>query len=315
MPPARAERWPDFKDDLKIAKPQVDPEADAEVLLWEIKVQDVWNPPAYHSDVSHYRRIKIFTDRGKEIAGSLDIPYEDKVNVADLAARTIRPDGSVVEVARNAFYKRTIVKASGRKVKAVSFAFPSVEKGCIVECRWTERRYQGLADGLALDLQLNVPVRTTELWVCPIVAEGLEFRMRSFNMPTPYFQDEAGGFRKAVLPSTPAAFDEPSMPPEYLVKPWVVFSYHDRSEPPPDRLWSEFVRKDADYVERRTKADASVKQKAAELVAGAVSDDKKLERLDDFCRKEIRDINEDAVGANGGGDEKESGSAAETLRR
>jgi uncharacterized protein DUF3857 len=328
---ARADTWPDFKDDLKIAKPQVDPEADAEVLLWQIKVRDVENWPSYHSDISQYRRIKIFTDRGKEIAGQFAIPYRDKANVEDLEARTIRPDGSVVDVARNAFYKRTKVKESGRKVNVISFAFPSVERGCIVECRWTERQYEVTMGELTLSP--DIPVRSTELWVCPIEDERYQYQLRSFNMQTPYFEDvpekqapnfrgslEArpkaqAHFRKAVLPPMEATRQEPFMPPEHLVNPWMVFSYRFHTDPPPERFWSEYVRQEAEEVGRRTRADASVKQKAAELAAGAASDDQKLDRLHDFCRTKIHNIDEDAVGETNAAEEKASRSPAETLRR
>lgn len=318
-PPTRPtysdKKWPDFAEDLKVAAPQVDPNADAEALVWRIRVLDVLNVPSYHSDVSHYRRIKIFTDRGKEIAGRVDIPYEAKTNVVDLAARTIRPDGSVVEVSRDAFFKRTIVKTSGRKVNVVSFAFPSVETGAIVECRWTERRYEKWANGLALDLQLPVPVRMTELWVSPIVLEGLEFGVRSFNMPVPTFEDAPGGFRLAVLPSTPAWREEPYMPPEFLVRPWIVFFYRQPSDPPPDRFWSEYARTTSDDIGGRMAADASVKQKAVEIAATAGNDGEKLDRLHDFCRSKIRNVDEDAVGEAGSGEPKPSRSPAETLKR
>jgi hypothetical protein len=315
VPPVWAGKWPPFADDLKVSRPQIDPEADAEALLWQIKVLDELNPPSMHSDISHYLRVKIFTDRGKETAGRVDILHENRTTIVDLAARTIRPDGSVVEVPRSNFYERTIVKASGRKSKAVSFAFPSVDKGCIVEYRWTERRYEQLAHGVQLRLQRDVPVRTTELMVRPLSVERFQFQMRSFNMPTPHFEDAPDGFRKTILPPVPAWREETAMPPEFVVVPQVVFSYQDLDGPPPERFWSEYCRAQAGYLEERIRFEDSVQQKAAALASGAASREETLDRLHEFCRSKIRNVDEDALGAAVPADSKSSRSPAETLKR
>jgi hypothetical protein len=107
------------------------------------------------------------------------------------------------------------------------------------------------------------------------------------------------------------------MAPEYLVKPWVMFFYRQTGDPPPERFWSEYARTTSADADHRMGADASVKQKAAELAAGAATDVEKLDRLHDFCRSKIRNINEDAVGAESASPDeaKSSRSPGETLKR
>ena len=68
----------------------------------------------------HYIRIKIFTDRGREAQSKIDIPYLKDQEISDIAARTIKSDGTIVELKKSDIFDRTIVKASGTKLKAKS---------------------------------------------------------------------------------------------------------------------------------------------------------------------------------------------------
>ena len=76
---------------LKQATPQVDKDADAETVLWEIRVEKETEKAV----VTHYILIKIFNDRGRESQSKIDIPYFDNIKIDEIAARTIKPDGSI----------------------------------------------------------------------------------------------------------------------------------------------------------------------------------------------------------------------------
>ena len=180
MRPAFAgSKWPPVDpEELAVKQGVVDPEADAEALLWEIRVEDSGNEVSVHNDVSHHLRIKVFTERGREARSRVDIPYDGDTVIHDLAARTIRPDGSVVEVKRDAIFERTIVRANGRKVKAKSFAVPNLEVGSIVEYRWTERRYENVVNYLTVPLQQEFPVRMAELWIKPLLGIDPRWQFR-----------------------------------------------------------------------------------------------------------------------------------------
>ena len=75
----------------------VEPNADAEALFWDIRVDDGGQNDLV---LSHYLRIKIFTERGRENHSKIDIPYVSGVKIKDVAARTIKPDGSIVELTK-----------------------------------------------------------------------------------------------------------------------------------------------------------------------------------------------------------------------
>src|SRR5216684_4603231 len=83
-------------EELAQKAPRVEKDADAEAFLWEVHVLDEAQGGEYpHSVFTHYIRIKIFTDRGKEKYGTVDIPYFGRTNVSGIAARTIKADGSI----------------------------------------------------------------------------------------------------------------------------------------------------------------------------------------------------------------------------
>src|SRR6202040_973475 len=82
-----------------------------------------------------YARIKILTEEGRKYA-DVEIPFfKDEGNIHSIRARTIRPDGSVVNFDGKAFDK-TIVKAKGLKYLAKTFTLPEVQVGSIIESHY-----------------------------------------------------------------------------------------------------------------------------------------------------------------------------------
>ena len=84
----------------------------------------------------HYIRLKIFSEKGKEAAATIDIPYEGRTSIPYIFGRTVKRDGTVVELKKDGVYERDVVRRGGRKRKVKSFAMPGVEPGAIVEYRW-----------------------------------------------------------------------------------------------------------------------------------------------------------------------------------
>jgi hypothetical protein len=78
-----------------------------------------------------YERIKVLNDAGRSYA-NVEIPLEPKDSLKDLKARTIHPDGSIIEFTDKPFEK-TLLKARGFKYLAETFTLPQVTVGSIVE--------------------------------------------------------------------------------------------------------------------------------------------------------------------------------------
>ena len=310
---ARGEKWPAVDPaDLHLGAPTVDPGADAEALLWQIRIDNDIKLPSV-SEVTHYLRIKIFTDHGKELMGRVDIPHRDDVDVVRVSARTIRPDGATVEVPGKSILERTMVQARGERVRSKSFAFPAVERGSIVEYRWTERRYGSDALAQQIVLQREIPVKTIELLVRATTYPGFQFRMRWFNMPSPDFAPGPDGFQRALLTSTNASLEEPFMPPASAVSPWAMFYYSLEYEPSPPAFWRDFARSLAKDYEGKLRADGTLRAKASEVTSGAVLDREKVERLYDFCRAKIRNLDLEPIPGREG--ESSNQAPSETLKR
>ena len=90
---------------------------------------------------SHYERIKVLTEKGKELA-TVSVPYprgEGGVTVTDIKARTIHPDGTVIplNVKPSDLVEQ---KSKDFQLNKMVFTLPSVEVGSILEYRW-EFRY------------------------------------------------------------------------------------------------------------------------------------------------------------------------------
>ncbi len=156
VPALAADDWkPIESGQLALKVPVVEKDADAEAIFWEVRVNDAGEDLIS----SHYIRIKVFTDRGKESQSKIDLTYAGRSRIVDIAGRTIKADGSIVELKKDAIFDRTIVKAGEFKVKAKSFAMPSVEPGAIIEYRWKEVRPQQLANNIRLLFQREIPVQ------------------------------------------------------------------------------------------------------------------------------------------------------------
>ncbi len=83
-----------------------------------------------------YFRIKIFTNQGRKYA-DVEVPYaKDDQRVSDIAARTIEPDGRVLDF-DGKVYNKTLAKGKGVKVYEKAFTLPEVGPGSIIEYRYT----------------------------------------------------------------------------------------------------------------------------------------------------------------------------------
>src|SRR5690348_16608142 len=129
-------------EELKMTSEPKAPGAPAIILFRQVDRDD--RGLTAHEDV--YFRIKILTEEGRKYA-DVEIPFlKEQGNVVGIHARTIRPDGTVVDFNGKAFDKM-IVKARGVKYMAKTFTLPDVQPGCILEYYYTT----DLAENLILD--------------------------------------------------------------------------------------------------------------------------------------------------------------------
>lgn len=270
---------------LALTAPVVEPGADAEAIFWDIRIDD----GGYNDLVlSHYVRIKIFTERGRDKHSQVDIPYVGKIKIKDVAARTIKSDGTIVELNKDDLIEKTIVKVSGLKLKTKTFAFPGIEKGAIIEYKWKEVISNAWADNMRLQFQRDIPVQAVTYRFKP--SNKRAFNVRHFNMPEFEFRKEKDGFQVATVNNMPAFHEEPMMPPEDSVRSWAMVRYFTLAS-----LFSAYPLLAVEIhhaFQPFMKVDKEIKQKSNEITDGVNSPDEQLQKLLEFCRTNIKNTDD-----------------------
>lgn len=303
---------------LSLKAAVVEKDADAEALFWEVRVDD--NPDG-DLILSHYIRIKVFTERGRESQSKIDIPFGklsgSEIRIKDIAARTIKPDGSIVELKKEDVLERTIIKASGTKVKAKSFAIPGIEPGCIIEYRWREFRLNENANYVRLELQRDIPVQRVKYLIKPFPYEGYTMRSITLHGESSGFEKEKDGFFSTSMENMPALHVESRMPPENQLRTWMLLYYTREEKINPDKYWFDYGRQIYDATKSLMKVNDEIRRVATTATADAGSDNEKIEKLYSFCREKIRNVSDDASGMTAEERKKlkENKSPADTLKR
>ena len=287
---AGGEEWrPLDSADLALKEAKVEANADAEAIFWDIRIDD-----GGYSDLvlSHYVRIKIFNERGRENHSKMDIPYVSGIKIKDIAARTIKADGTIVELLKDDIIEKTVVKANGLKLKTKTFAFPGIEPGAIIEYKWKEVISNSSANNLRLQFQRDIPVQSVTYRIKP--AREASFDVRPFNMPKFNFQKEKNGFQATTVTNMPAFREEPMMPPEDSVKSWAMVRYGSGIFD----FISYALLANTIYMGTQSmmKVDKEITRKASEIIGNAETDEEKLEKLLAFCREHIKNTDDKTAG-------------------
>jgi hypothetical protein len=283
--------------ELALKAPVVERDADAEALFWEVRVDD---GPVGELIFTHYIRIKVFTERGRESQSKIDIPfgqlYGSTIKIKEIAARTIKPDGSIVELKKEDVFEREIIKANRVRLKAKSFAMPGLEPGAIIEYRWREVRENYNAHYTRLHFQRDIPVQTVKYYIKPGSFPGLGMRAQVFHGGLPPIVKEKNGFYSATMTNIPAYHEEPHMPPEDQVRTWMLIYYSEGEKTDPQKFWKEMGKSTYEEKKSLIKPNDEVKQAALTAIGDAATPEEKLERLFKFVRTKIKNVGDDANG-------------------
>ncbi|HET9533222.1 MAG TPA: DUF3857 and transglutaminase domain-containing protein [Blastocatellia bacterium] len=292
-----------------------DPEADAAILFREGELND--NDPEGTS-LKVYIRIKIFTDRGR-LYGNVQLPYKVELGkINDVRARTIRPDGSTVEVEGRDIFDRLLIKTSNAVHRAKVFSMPAVEAGSIIEYRYRQIYPQGFRY-FALDLQSELFTRELHYRIQPQSASRLDVRWVTFNAQDPKrFAPTWDGTYDIKVQNIPAFRREPLMPPELTVKIWGWLYYSDEIETNPDKYWRSYSQRMYGRARSETNPSRTIKRVVESITLSGDGPQEKIARIYDYVQNEIRNLGfretRDAEG-NPDREYKRNNSADETIRR
>lgn len=310
-----AEEWkPVDPADLALRKARVDPDADAEAIFWEVWVTD--QPISGKIEFDHYLRLKIFTEHGRDTHSTIDLPFAGKSSITDIAGRTIKPDGSIVELTSGAVYERMLVRAGGYKIRAKSFAMPAVEPGAIIEYRWRERLQSRHANYFPLPFQREIPIELVRYHIKPVGVDltRADLRVLTFNCPRASPVEEPKGFHAFEMTNVPAFIAEPHMPPESQVRIWMLAYWESIDYLHTSQFWTAYSQRSYQAYKPFLKVDGEVRSTAASIVSGASTPEDKLRRLFDYCRTNIKNLRGESVTAEERAEAAKNKHPADTIR-
>jgi uncharacterized protein DUF3857 len=303
--PARADRdWPTLPPEHRtLAQPAVEPDADAEALLWEVKVDDRLESDGILSIRDHFLRVKVFTQKGAQEWSKHGIDYPRRgVVISDLAARTLRADGAIQTMEKKAISDETIVKTSSGSLKRISFALPGVEPGCVVEYRYREYRRDDNVYSSGYPFQLEIPVHQVVYRIKPLAIPDVSMRQLTFHVTAQSSAKPVDGFYETVARNLPAFVTEPDMPPEAQQLGFMVLFYTTAEQNTAETYWPVVGKTRAEAFDREVKADERMREAARALVAGAAGDRERVERLARWVRSDflvVRSDSPDSLRARG----------------
>ena len=292
-------------EQLALKKAKVDPNADAEAIFWEASVQDVSAGNGYLNHiVENYIRIKLYNARAVEKYGNVEIPYfsELKMSISELKARTIKPNGSIVEVNGNSIVDRVIVKSGRTNVKAKSFAMPGLEEGSIIEYQWTELSSEFTPRYVELVMQREIPIWDVTYNVRPFqFSSNEQMRAYPFNCQPSKWEpitDDVRhrGFVRTRLSNVPALVEEPNMPADDDVKAWMLLYYTPTSKDKPAAYWPSLGKQELSEFRRTIKVNNDIKQVALEVVGKEEGPFQKAHLLATYCQTKIKNVNHPSQG-------------------
>jgi hypothetical protein len=295
--------------DLSVT-PSVDQSADAEALFWDIRIEQ----SEKRTVLSHYIRIKIFTEHGVETQGRVDLEYGGRNSIKDISGRTIQADGSIIELKPDTIFERTIAKTKKYKAQAKSFALPSVKPGVLIEYRWTEvEEIEPLF--LPLSVQRDIPVQLVHYSIKPLpsMISISSLEVAGFNVHLGPRDFDKQKHIVGDVTNIPAFHPEPLMPPEAAARGWLLIYYDSRD------IWKEYGRYDYEAAKSRMKVTDEIRREATRIVGDASTEEAKIRRIYEFCRTEIRRFDDDDgtedIQQRVADQAKENKTAADTLKR
>lgn len=267
--------------DLKMTSEPAAPGAPAIYLYRQVDRKDSGRANTEYN----YVRIKILTEEGRQFA-NVEIPYRsDKVGISNIRARTIRPDGSIVNFDGKAFDK-TIEKTKGIKIHVRTFTVPDVQVGSIVEYHFNYDYEDGFVFNSYWLLSEELFTRTAKFTLKPYDKFAVRWTWPIGLPPgTDQPRQEQDGYIRMVSHNIPAFQSEEYMPPADEMKFRVIFIYSDEAiEMDEAKYWRKYGKKQNERVESFVSKRKELEAAAAQIVSPSDAPEVKLQKIYARCQ-------------------------------
>lgn len=266
-------------EELKMTSEPQAPGAAAIILYRQVDRDD--NIKTGNED--NYFRIKILKEEGRKYA-NVEIPsYMHGGDIVGIKARTIRPDGTIVEFDGKVFDK-PILKGRGRKFRAKTFTLPDVQVGSIIEYSYVQLmpEYSLYNSHWILSQELFTKNAKFSLKPC-FGAYGQSYFVRWVwnKLPAGAMPKEGpDGIIRMEASNIPAFKSEDHMPPEDELRARVDFVYSDeRFEPDFAKFWRKTGKRLHDRLEDFIGKPKAMEQAVAEIVSPSDPPETKLRKI------------------------------------
>jgi hypothetical protein len=274
---ARADDWlPISPDELKMTSEPRAPGAPAILLYRQVDRDD--NGPTE----TNYARIKILTEEGRKFA-DIEIPFDKATeSVHGIQARTIHPDGGIVNF-NGTIYEKPIIQARGVKLLAKTFTMPDIQVGSVIEYRYKHDFESHYVFNSNWTLSQDLFTKSAKFSLNPYREFGLRYSWPAGLPPDTAPPKEEHGKIRLETHDVPAFVTEEYMPPENESKFRVDFIYIADTfaslEKDPRVFWKRYGKKTYglvnDFVDkRRAMADA-----VAQITASGDTPEVKLRKI------------------------------------
>ncbi len=275
---ALASDWfrPVSADELKMTSEPMAPGAPAIILYRQVDRDDSLESGR---EVNYYR-IKILTEEGRKYA-DVEIPFlkGSGANITNVKARTIRPDGSIVNFEGKPFEK-SIVKAKGVKYMAKTFTMPDVEVGSIIEYTYTEEMPSFLVFDSHWILSDELFTKNASFSLKPSPGLGCRWSWHALPPEAEKPKQDSSHIIRLSAKNIPAFRTEDYMPPENEMKSRVDFTYsYENAEADEQKFWSNTGKKWNTSLENFVGKRKAMEQAVATIVSSNDTPQQKLEKI------------------------------------
>jgi hypothetical protein len=268
-------------EELEMTSDPKAPGAAAVYLFIEEKTDDTYH---FHS---YYARIKVLTEKGKELA-TVSVPYEKgQFEVKAIEGRTIHSDGTIVPLKAKPA-DLMAYRGGGHQYNQMTFNLPSVEVGSILEYRLQIRYSESVISSPAWLVQQPYFVHKAHYLFVPIFndGEGAEdkhghsadrlmwaTRIRSGELVS---RDMLRRYTFDINDVPPLPSGD-FLPPLNTIRESVLFFYTNANSGP--EFWNREAMYWAKDAERFTAASSAIKKAALDLVAPGDNDESKARKI------------------------------------
>ena len=232
----------------------------------------------YEGWLKEYVRIKILDEEGKAAANVETTAYNDSMRLTDLQARTIEPDGNIVQFQGQAADK-LLAKYKGEKLTQKTFALPDVRVGSIIEYRYTIKWSADVVYDSEWQVAEYVPTRQVDFSLRPAKIPGYGLTWMYYLIPAEDQPKINNGLITSTMHNIPGMEKEDYMPPDSVVRARVEFVYRTYNPTNPDEYWKTeatgWTKRTNDYLGKKKQVESEV----GTITQGATSPEEKLQKI------------------------------------